>query len=341
VLFSALILFVLAAARFDVGRDYGLYGRAYVTISELKFFDWANLPDYYIGWLGLPFITFCKVISIFAGQNYVMYHAVIAFITVILLYKVILLSESASMSLFLYISFNLYYSTFNQSRQGIAILLVLYSYKYIKEKNLIKFLIIIALAVCFHFSAILAIIFYIIYNNSHKKVIAALSIIGACTLSFFWDIIISLISLTNYSIYLTGGQADKYNIAFSESTLLNLVYRCCLYVFCAIFIKRTVKKDGKNKGLYLICLILIPLQVLAVYSASFTRITTYAYGFYIFLIPAIYRAIEKKWDRQLYKIFVMVFFTIIHLYYYFAMVSKPDGSMIEYYQTFLGNYGGG
>jgi hypothetical protein len=81
----------------------------------------------------------------------------------------------------------------------------------------------------------------------------------------------------------------------------------------------------------------VPLQVLAVYSVSFTRATTYVYAFYILLIPTIYAAIKAKWLKQLYAIFVTVFFSIVHVYYYLAMTSKADGSMVKYYQTFLGN----
>jgi hypothetical protein len=102
-----------------------------------------------------------------------------------------------------------------------------------------------------------------------------------------------------------------------------------------------VRKDSKNRGLYLICLLLLPLQVLAVYSAAFSRETTYAYAFYIILIPTIYAAIKAKWLKQLYAVFVTVFFSIVHLYYYLAMTSKADGSMIKYYQTFFNNFRGG
>jgi hypothetical protein len=339
VVISATILFLLSALRYDVGLDWEIYSKTYVTISQLNFFDFSNLPKNYIGWLGLPFIVFCKVISLFAGQNFIVYHAIMALITTILLYKVILSSDSPLMSLFLYISFNLFYSTFNQSRQGIAMLLVLFSYRYIREKKLAKFLITVGVAMCFHFSAFLAIIFYAVHNIRYKKFIMLLCIVGSCLLAFFWDFIVRLIGLTNYAIYMTGSLSDKYNVSFSGSAMFNLAYRCCLFVFCLFFFKQTVQSDAKNIGLYLICLLLIPFQILAVYSAAFTRTTSYVYIFYIVCIPTIYHSIKEKRIKQLYSAFVTIFFTVVHIYYYFSVTQQANGGLIKYYQTFFGNLG--
>lgn len=85
-------------------------------------------------------------------------------------------------------------------RQGFALCIILYSYKYIKDEKFIGYTICVLLASIFHFSAILCLFFYpfrnfVFYNKGYKLIFA---------------IIITLVS----SLYIP----DVANIVFSDKT---------------------------------------------------------------------------------------------------------------------------
>ena len=136
-----------------------------------------------------------------------------------------------------------YFFSLSLLRQWAAISIVFYSYKYIKEKNFLKYLCFIVIAALFHKTALLMILLYILkIMNINKKI----HIFLFC-LSFFFDKIFSFIVLnvnlplvSNYKIYVLKkvglGGGKLYYIILSIYVIL--LFRILLFKIKNIELKR-------------------------------------------------------------------------------------------------------
>ena len=110
----------------------------------------------------IGYVLLVKAISLLTNNPNYMF-VIISFITLfgicVFVYKY---SSIKWMSILLFISLGFYYTSFNMIRQFIAIAIVMLSYKYLIEKNFLKFFMIVLCASLFHMSALIFIPFYFI-----------------------------------------------------------------------------------------------------------------------------------------------------------------------------------
>jgi hypothetical protein len=164
-----IFLLVFAGLRYEIGYDYNSYEAIY------KMVDFKNITtlDVEIGYLGLNLIF--KTLGL--GFQAVLF--VVAAFSLFFKYEAIRkYSIYPFISVIIYFSSNFIIQDFGQIRQGLAIAMTLYSIGVIKERKLFKYLVMMAIAVSFHYSAVLFVPFYWIGNLklSNKKIAV---IIGA------------------------------------------------------------------------------------------------------------------------------------------------------------------
>lgn len=83
-------------------------------------------------------------------------------------YFIYLYAPSALTAIVFFIGMGYFQFSMNISRQMFAFAFVLMAFKYIKEKNILKYSVMIILASTIHFSAIFCIIFYLIFNKKSR-----------------------------------------------------------------------------------------------------------------------------------------------------------------------------
>jgi hypothetical protein len=324
--FSALPLFTLLALRYRVGADYSLYSNIYVAISHYGFSE--PVPSGYTAWLGNGFVYVCKFITLFFKDNFLWYHAVLAAVSIFFLYTAIFInSKMPTLSLFIYLCDGYYYQLFNQSRQGLAILIAFFSYKYILENRFIPFALIVSSASLIHPSAFIFLpAFFLAKKKFNTKTI--LIFIAVCYIfKNNWNLIERIISLTRYANYIDS----RYNVARADVTLLWVVYRGSIFGFCLFFRKSVLQKYPKVDHLYMLCLSSLGLQIISVQSYIFARTVLYYYIGILLLIPYVVASLRKKNQIIIVAALVMIF-TVAHIYYF---ATKADGLLAPVYQTFL------
>lgn len=157
---SSFILILLAGLRGPIEGDYLAYEDIFKISSQVYSSDLGIEPLYFflnkiINLIGLPFqfvIVIVAIISIIPKF--------------IFFYK-----ESLNFGFTVLVYFCTVYFIFDfiQIRQGLTIALFIISLKYIYEKSLIKYILVIILATSIHISSIILLPGYFIFNRRYKK----------------------------------------------------------------------------------------------------------------------------------------------------------------------------
>ncbi len=290
IVFTSLPLLLISAIRYGVGSDYFQYERLYSligTTSTSRYEPLFTAINRYLYKSGIPFQFFIILTSV-----------MFVFLVVIAIYRN---SPNVAFSIFLLFSMCFFFQSLNIVRQMVGCAICLYSIKYIQENKLIKFLICIAIACGFHFSAVIFLPVYFIYkiHIDLKKTIPFLVL-------FFivQDRIVGLIS--NYAR--TNLNYDEYfrNLSSaSESGYISLIINVFIYIFAYL----TIDKEDENQRGYLnIQLITIALSMMNGQIPLLNRLRFYYAMPNIILVPMAVNGISDKNTKKLAAFVICVLF---------------------------------
>lgn len=311
---SSIQMVFIVGFRDNVGADFKNYVSIFESINKFSALS-ISLDRIEPGYFLLN-----KIIGIVFGNFSVILNFVVALLTIFFVVKIIYeKSYNCFISIYLFISFCLFYSIMNQSRQGLAISIALYSIRYLVNDKRVKCCITILIAASIHYSALIMLLLPLIYKSEINfktiKRYIFISIIGLLNI----NIIMNLFQYTKYSVYL----GSKYDINQGNSVIINLFFRLIL-LFIVLYFKKNLSKNLYLNTLYHMVILCTVFQVLAVKSSLFARITTYFFISYILLIPEVIGSIKNKRLRVLAYFFVIIGFAIYH-YVYFTLMKVGLG----------------
>ncbi|MGJ0841791.1 EpsG family protein [Clostridium tertium] len=226
-----------------------------------------------------------------------------------------------------------YNVSLNMMRQWIAMALLFYGFRYVLERKLIKFIIVVLISMMFHNSAMLGILFYLIYAfiYSNKKDKNVKILIGRKRYNFpekltkvieiFIVFCFGLLSINVLIILLNKIGLNKY-AAYINGDLHLLPFQLLLRLPFIIIILLNWKKYSEryNMSSYLLAMMLIDLLVSQIGSISqySWRITTYFSMFNCLSYCSICFFSKKRMTRINYK-FWMIIYLIVYWVYYFVL----------------------
>lgn len=302
------ILFIaIAALRFEIGADttysYMPSYERYPSIDRLNSTDF-EMTDYQPGWV--VFCSLCKYISP-SFYTFQFIHALILNLTILFFLK--RNNKNVLVAFLVYYVMN--YLEFNTEclREAMAVSCSLIAFEFYKDKRYFLVILFGFLAFNFHVSAIGALFIPLLFNIKFTKK------------SFFIILSISLLSPFLYQILpdqtkllvaLTRNQemANYYNNQFSQT--LNANYYI-MHVFYYIFIPMSLayynikNSDGKYIGFAYAFSI---LQMLAVFSYAFYRLSNYIAPFYWLMIADCARVYLRTKVRGAHNLAFVVFVCI-------------------------------
>lgn len=152
-------IFIIQALRSRyVGVDINGYLVGYQMVKNINVFSGERLFNYEVG-----YTLFSQILSKLNISNQV-YLAITALLIIIPNgYTWMKNSKMPSLSIFIYITLGFFTFSFSGLRQSIAISIVFFSFKCIQEKKIIKFILCVAVAMLFHFTALIFIFAYPLY----------------------------------------------------------------------------------------------------------------------------------------------------------------------------------
>ena len=263
------------------------------------------------------FVALAKIVQAFLGKNYLAFHFVIGMLTMyFLLLAIWKNSKNIFMSIYLYISFCLFYVCMNQVRQMLAISIVLYSFYFMKRNDFKRYCIWILIAAMFHNSAIIMLPCYFICKIKFTDKVLRNYIIVTISLYIGYGIILQILSNLPYGTYITGYDHKSFEL----SSILNWIYRLLIFIVVIFFRKTTIEGDVNNGKLYHLAAICMVIQTLVLQNNVIARVSTYFYAFFIFLIPEVMKNLKgsrRKFVMTMgtYLVFMLVHYLYVKLYY--------------------------
>ena len=330
--------------RFDVGADhigylYGYLEKRYVGKGEPLF---SLLSD--IGW-GI-------------NLHYVLYFAIIAFIQVFFFFY----AFKDERYLFPFIVFFLFTNGdwlfwMNGIRQALAMCIWLFSIKYIYEKNILKYIIWCTVAILFHRSAIMLIIFYpfLRIGRDYFKSIPFQLILFALAFVFnkkFSVVIINFEPLINSYLSILGSDTyGSYDLEglmsrFKETNGTRIAYYFKILLNATIILYSGALKKYYNNRLFNIYYFfffigLITFYMFPVGALTFTRPFRYFHVFqtvmYSYFLYYLYKTKLYSFHKGTFH--AIMYYSLISIFlgiFYLSLFSANENSHI-WYQFFFEN----
>lgn len=265
-LFFALIpvYCLLAFKDASIGSDTASYLGSYETLAEYQ--DISSLDKW--GYERIEWgykIYLMMLTSLFSNPQYLLIVSSL-FVCLTLYHYINRTSTNKSLALFFFVSMGFFQFAMSGIRQTLAICIVLWSYRFIVQKKLWKFAIVVLLAMQFHKSAVVfAPVFYIANMQVSKKTVS-LMFIGMFILLFTADkILLSAADIMNYNygIESTGNGYQFFVIVLlitimvvknqdylrhfreSNSIMINVNF-----VSLALWVVRLVSRTAERVSLY-------------------------------------------------------------------------------------------
>lgn len=311
--FASLPLMLIAAFRYNVGQDY---------VAYVRVFNQAIIGYRQIG-IEVTFYELNRLIHALGG-DYAWLFGICSFLFCMFVYSQIMEdSPYPTLSVFLLVTAGYYFSFFNTMRQLVGCAILLYSIRFIKKRDSIRFGICVAFASCFHLACLVFIPAYFLHGkflNRKALVIITVSVfLLAMPLS---RLIIQIVSLTSYSHYI-GGIFDT-----SERGYTALIISVVQVIFATIY----YDKDDKDYSFY------YNLQIIALCLTAFvgkvvliSRIR-YMFGLStVIFLPIVLSKVRRKNDRRIISVVMVILFAI---FFYYTIGINNSYNVLPY-QTFF------
>lgn len=310
IIFVILTLFLIVRAP-EVGLDYENYGKIFEYAHEKSFVELLTFERHELG-----FKYYNKIISMIFN-NYSFFLAVTSIVSIAGIYYYIKdNSKNYISSILIFVTFNYYAFLFSILRQAIAMSILLFSIKYIKEKKVYKFLILVVLAALFHKTALIFLPMYFIANIkiSRKYLIIYLSAIAIIAVSgkYLLNLIFEYVYKPS-TLEAVSGQGIK---------MLILLVGLAIFAYCQ---QEKLLKQDKNNQIYINSIFMAGLiqSIAPVFSLAHRAVMYYSIAM-IVLIPNIIETFENKKIKMAVEITMYV---VLILYFCYTTTN-----LIEYCQ---------
>lgn len=262
-----------------------------------------------------PFYILLNIIISFFTKSYTLFLGIIAIIIYgLILIRIPLYSKIPWLTCFLFVAFGFFNFSINILRQSIAISILIFSYKFIVNRSFWKFILIVNIAILFHYTAIVFIPTYFLYKLPVNVKTFLILLIGSFIISnILLPKIMTIIISSNeyYQQHLAGNNSKGYG-------MLGMLLASS--VGALILIPK--KKIDKYSHLWMIMLFLATsVQLFSLKISILVRVVYYWQISMFFIFPAIINTIFNTHIKQVVTIFIIL---ISMLYYALYAINTGD-----------------
>lgn len=276
---SYLCILLPHGLRYGIGTDYFYtYVPGFISVGQGKEF-----------YSEIGFVFLNKIIYLLTEDYKVMFFITSAIIFLFIYKGIIDNSKNILISIILIFITQFYFSSMNLLRQAIAMSIIFYSFKYLKNNNKIKYVFTCLFATLFHNSALFMIALVFLYN---KKITRKKQIIFCLSLLALTPILGEFIKfiITNYTKY--GWYYQTFYATVSVSVIL-VIANLVLFILGLIYLP---KDDDEYRILNNINFISMCLTVISPVIPLIFRVIKYFTIFQILFIP--YLLSKEKKSKQ-------------------------------------------
>jgi hypothetical protein len=325
---SCLYLAIISGIRFEVGTDYDV---------QISYYEWTvqGLTD---SFLEPGFRYYIRFINRFFGDKDFFFLFASFFVMFAFAFAIVKFvdEEYRIMSLSLYITTTIFFATMNIERQYIAIGFLVFSLYFFKEKKYLFTILMYAIAISFHQSAVLFGIFYILYLllNYGKNLKIMWIMNGMIIFSSVWMLfdfrpiikkIARIVFLDKYVSYLDS--------SFFQTREMDSVFKCIIPLiiwFVIIYKYNALKEKESNIDYFIPCYFLYVFINNMFYGINvFIRMNMYFEWIIILLFPSLVSLGKDAMSRFSIKTTIMLYYLLLTVYGIFI----NNGHAVLPYQT--------
>jgi len=319
-----LLLTGLAALRIEVGNDYGKYVDIFHEI-------YAGTDEAYV--VTEPgFNSLVDAVYTLSGfENYLLVFALFGAATAFVFLKAMYeQGEDFKWTFAMFMLLGLYFRSFTTVRYYFVLALTLYSIRYVRRREWLKFLALILFAFLFHKSVLVVIPLYLIACLPWNKwLVAAGAVLAAAVVVFQEQILkIALWFFPTFrgTVYLTQGVGLVANASG--------IIRCSLVLLLALWCRKEPVWEKKE---WRFCFKLSVLGFLLYTCASFLplidRLAYYLITPQILLVPAVLKSISSAKKKKIAYALLVLF--LLGYFYYFLKTAYGSGISILPYKSWI------
>ncbi len=325
VFLAVLIPAVFAGARYHVGTDYKVYDRNFTYIRSIPLKS-VILNDTALQSTEYGFLVLTKLLT-YLGSNKVVFGFLAFIMSGLVAVSLVKEYRGSYISAGYFMYLMIYFTTsFNIVRQGLALAIVFWGYKYIFKHQFGKYVLVICIAALFHYSTFIALPAYFFWNHKRNRAMDrskfSVVLIVASFLVIFWRRLYMLAVdlgfpwIGKYVDYLKNNHAR--NRDFFIKALLGAVV--------IILYTRLNKKNEKIKALIQMYMINILIAFTGFYITFVKRLGLYYEIPAIVLVSTIPKWFERKSQYMAYMLCILA----VVIYFTLAFYITGDADIIPY-----------
>ena len=256
----------------------------------------------------IGFMLICKILASITSDPQLMFLVTSSIINILIVNTLKKKSTSYELSMWLYITTFIYYSTFNGIRQWISASIIFAGIEFLLKRKFKRYCIIVTIAALIHASAIIMIPIYFVVNSkpfSIRNLVIISLFIGAVFLYIpFVDTLFKLLQGTQYEHY--------FDIMREASNGANpiriLVYLVPIVLFAIGYKNINSNKEKEIDIIFNLCILGFLTMFLAMKQVYFARLTFYFDLYYLLLIPRLIKIGNEDFKRLLYYLISICYF---------------------------------
>ena len=320
------VLTFLGMFRYEIGTDYDWY---------VVLFNQVTLNDAY------PEPSFLIIVEVlrYFHMSYQAMFIVYELLIMIFLWKGIQRytkdSEIQILILTLFLCAE-YFFSLNGIRQALSLVLIFWGYQYCLQRKFWRYLLVVAAAVVFHYSAIVAIVLYWVPRKVYSWYIYAIVFVLAFCI-FKLNIVLSLLSVILGMLHIDG----RYLGYVSDIDSVNMTGLYMVYQFILFSVSRLaiLKLKPEYKGLINIWFISILGHFLFSFSLPITRLTKYFEYFIILIMPYTIQYLNTVFQLQIKnRIYNFKWGYIVLVFFLFVFLRGIEGIPHDYFTSWRNPY---
>ncbi|WP_332628465.1 EpsG family protein [Halalkalibacter flavus] len=311
---STLVVIILPsfffAVRFGIGTDYFSYLRIFERIN--------NGIESRMEW---GYFTLNYLVAKLNGNIEIVFFITAILMMAFVFYSIKSFNNYFSTGVSMFIFMLLYYQmSFNTVRQALTMAIILYSIRFITERKLLKFIILVIFASSFHISALLFLPIYFIYGiigNKKRKLFRY---------SLYILILIIIFSLGNLisPILNSSGNLEYYSKYLENENTnagLGFIVRSLPFIAFGVYLFKKDKFNSKFTIYFSIYMLSLLLKFTSFIGADYIGRVSWNFEIVlIILIPYYIRLLNKK--RELFFSWGLLCYIVIHWWYIYFYIGS-------------------
>jgi hypothetical protein len=320
----ALIALVSSLRGIGVGIDTRQFANAY---TEIGYLDWSGAfaMRYEPG-----FITLCKLLNYFSGNYQLLLIVSSCFILFSFARFIYRNCEDVVMGTYVFLCMP-FAQSLNQMRQYIAVCILLFAIELLKEKRYLKFLLLVLLAASFHYSAIICVVFIVLYKTVlSKKLIPLLPFAGiilAFILTNYRNILSAVVQLQMFNQY-SGYIGGRMDVQDTVTRPLKLLLIALVLIFLVLAMKNKNTEEGLKYNFTVNMLFM--WGFVEMFSINIIIVSRFILYFDFIIISSVSKALHQTREKHIRIILIIVIYAAMFGYFYVSRIQRSSGGIIPY-----------